>query len=316
MSDEENQPTSLKQQKLPVILKFTNYIEFKSALYSFAVRFGPFVVGTINDFQDFGPPIHPGAGAPIHLIQQFNKQEKDYDKYKRDCQLMCSILYHSLSTDIRIRVDGNADAYRAFGFGQLGVLWLYISDLIRETGQNSIMPMFQKIINHKTTNKQTWRQELEELIKAIKTLHSQYPTAQDKIRLWEEFETYAIVSSLRNIPDFETHFQQRVYPLRQWPSAPQIVDFISNLADSMLKLQKDASHGEVQANAASNAIQGPCFNCGGKHFRTDCTRAPTTCFKCHKQGHMAEYCDQVKSHNLNWSERKKESVQNKNTNYS
>jgi hypothetical protein len=70
--------------------------------------------------------------------------------------------------------------------------------------------MFTKIIGHKTTNKQTWRQELDELIKSIKTLHSQYPTPADKVRLWDEFETYAIVSSLSNIAEFETHFQQRV----------------------------------------------------------------------------------------------------------
>jgi hypothetical protein len=172
------------------------------------------------------------------------------------------------------------------GFGQLGQLWRYISELVRETGQNSIMPMFAKIINHRTMNRQNWRQDLDELIKAIKTLHSQYPTPQDKVRLWEEFETYAVVSSLSNIPDFETHFQQRVYPLRQWPAAPEIVDFISNLADSMLKLQKDFSSGEVPANAVSQDSRsgtGPCFNCGGRHLSRECLRAPSTCTICKRQ---------------------------------
>jgi hypothetical protein len=191
----------------------------------------------VNDFVYFNPPEYPGIGAGAEAMHNYNRDEKSYERYKKDCALLCSLIYNSLSTDIRIRVDSNPQAFRAFGFGQLGLLWRYISELVRETGQNSIMPMFTKIINHKVNSKNTWRQELEELIKAIKTLHSQYPNPDDKIRLWEEFETYAIVSSLANIPEFETHFQQKVYPLKQWPRAPEIVDVISNLSDSMLRFQ-------------------------------------------------------------------------------
>jgi hypothetical protein len=36
-------------------------------------------------------------------------------------------------------------------------------------------------------------------------------------------------------------------------------------------------------------------------------RSPETCNKCHKQGHLAEYCDRVQSHNSNWNDKKKES---------
>jgi hypothetical protein len=70
-----------------------------------------------------------------------------------------------------------------------------------------------------------------------------------------------------------------------------------------MKLQKDFSNGEVQANASSSDARniGPCFNCEGKHFSRDCTRAPVACYKCHKQGHLAEYCERVQTHNSNWS---------------
>jgi hypothetical protein len=200
------------------------------------------------------------------------------------------------------------------GLGQLGLMWWYISEIVRETGQNSIMPMFSKIISHKTRNKQTWRQELEELIKSIRTLVSQYPTAEDNTRLGQEFETYAVVSSLSNIPEFETHFQQTVYHLRQWPTGPQIVDSISNLADSMLKLQSDFNNGEVLANAASsdsrNYEKGPCFNCGGKHFSRDCTRTPSICNICKREGHLAEYCNRIQSHNSSYADKKRETIHN------
>jgi hypothetical protein len=77
-------------------------LEFKRVLYSYSVRYGPFVVSTINGFVDFGVPRHPGPNVG----------------------------------------------------GQLGQLWRYISELVRETGQNSIMPVFAKIINHRTMNRQ------------------------------------------------------------------------------------------------------------------------------------------------------------------
>jgi hypothetical protein len=101
-------------------------------IYSYVVRFGPFLVATVHDFTDFGPPNHPGAGAPPNLISNYNREEKAYNKYLRDCAFVCSLLYQSLSTDIRIRVDGNAQAYRALGYGQLGLVWQYISELVRE----------------------------------------------------------------------------------------------------------------------------------------------------------------------------------------
>jgi hypothetical protein len=214
----------------------TNYLDFQKVLFSHVVRYGPFTVSTVEAFIDYPPPHHPGPNAPAHILQGYNSDEKAYHQYKRDCSYTCSLLYNSLSSDVKIRFESNRNAYRAMGLGQLGLMWWYISEIVRETGQNSIMPMFSKIINHKTRNKQTWRQELEELIKSIRTLVSQYPTAEDKTRLWQEFETYAVVSSLSNIPEFETHFQQTVYHLRQWPTGLQIVDAISNLADSMLKL--------------------------------------------------------------------------------
>jgi hypothetical protein len=116
MSDDEQTHSGSSIQTLPLTLIWTNYIEFKRILYSYVVRYGPFVVATVQDFTDFGPPQHPGAGAQPHQISDYNREEKAYDKYKRDCAYVCSLLYNSLSTDIRIRVDGNPQAYRATRF--------------------------------------------------------------------------------------------------------------------------------------------------------------------------------------------------------
>jgi hypothetical protein len=298
------------------MLSWTNYVEFKRVLYTYAVRYGTFVVGTINDFADLGPPDQPDNIANQAMLQQYNKNEKAYEKYLRDCAYLCSILYNSLSTDIRIRVDSDPVAFRSMGFGKLGALWRSISEIVRESGQNSVMPTFAKMLVHKCTDKRTWRQDIEQLISMFKTIYAQYPTAPDKERLWNEFESFAVVTSLSGISEFENHFQQHVYPLKQWPTGPQIMASITNYADSMLKLQKDNNHGEVQANSASSDARayamGPCFNCGGTHLSRECKKEPNKCYKCGRSGHMAEYCDRVQSHNSNWQDKKKENSQFKN----
>jgi hypothetical protein len=149
----------------------------------------------------------------------------------------------------------------------------------------------------------------------FKTICAQYPTAPDKERLWNEFESFAVVTSLSRISEFENHFQQHVYPLKQWPSGPEIMASITNYADAMLKLQKDNNHGEVQANSASSDARayalGPCFNCGGTHLSRECKREPIKCHKCGRSGHMADFCDRVQSHNTNWQDKKKEYGQSK-----
>ena len=101
--------------------------------------------------------------------------------------------------------------------------------------------MFSQIIKHRTTSENNWRQEIQELVHLIRNLNLQYPRPEDKIRLFEEFEKFAVVSSLSAIPKFHTLFEQRIYSERDWPGAPEIIAMVSNLADSMLKLQKDFS---------------------------------------------------------------------------
>ena len=69
--------------------------------------------------------------------------EKDYYiTYTQRCALVCSILNNSLSLEIRLRIDSNPAARQAFGFGQLRQFWFYISEVVRETGQNWILPTF------------------------------------------------------------------------------------------------------------------------------------------------------------------------------
>jgi hypothetical protein len=84
----EDQSNSQSTQQLSVILYWNNYLDFKRVLYSYAVRFGFYVVGTVNDFLDFNPPVHPGVGAGIDAINNFNRDEKAYERYKKDCALL------------------------------------------------------------------------------------------------------------------------------------------------------------------------------------------------------------------------------------
>jgi hypothetical protein len=160
MSDDERGNSGSYSKQLTPLLKMNNYMDFKNVLHSHVVRYGVFVVSAITDFMDYPPVQHPGPNAPAHILQNHREDEKAHAQYKRDCAHTCSILYNSLSLDIKIRFDSNPDAYRAMSYGQLGLMWWHISEIVRETGQNSIMPMFTRIINHKTRNKQTWRQEV------------------------------------------------------------------------------------------------------------------------------------------------------------
>jgi hypothetical protein len=218
MDNDDPAPQSSNVRQITPTLKFNNYIEFKNSLYSYAVRYGPHVVATVNDFYDYPPPPYPAQNANPQAIQDYRNQEKAYTQYKRDCQLVCSIVYASLSSDVKVRFDQNLDAYRALGFGQLGLMMEYISNIVRETGQNSIMPLFTRILKHRVKSRQTWRQEIEDLINSLRSLFSQYPTLQDKARLLQDLETFTVVTSLSNIPEFDTHFQQTIYHLRQWPT--------------------------------------------------------------------------------------------------
>jgi len=96
MSDDDEGSSRNGLQTLPITLVWTNYIEFRRVLYSYVVRYGPFVVATVHDFTDFGPPDHPGAFANPQALSNYNREEKSFDKYKRDCSLVCSILYNRI----------------------------------------------------------------------------------------------------------------------------------------------------------------------------------------------------------------------------
>ena len=150
MSDDEQDHSGSNTKQLSPSLKFNNFIEFKNSLYSYAVRFGPYVVSSVNDYIDYPPPQHPGPNAPPDVLQNYRSDELAYIQYKRDCAYICSLVYNSLSTDVKLRFDSNVQAYRTFGMGQLGLLMQYLSEIVRKTGKNSIMPMFSKIINLQT----------------------------------------------------------------------------------------------------------------------------------------------------------------------
>jgi hypothetical protein len=150
MADDPGNTGGNQNQQLSKTLRFNNYLEFKRVLYSYAVRFGRYVVQAVEIFHDAELPPHPGQNAHPDAIRSFRELEKEYSTYQRNCALVCSIIYHSLSFEIKLRIDAHPGAYQAFGFGQLGLFWRYVSEIVRETGQNSIMPMFTKIISHRT----------------------------------------------------------------------------------------------------------------------------------------------------------------------
>ena len=91
------------------------------------------MVSAITDFRDYPPPIHPGPNAPIDIVSGYLSDEKAYNQYRRDCSYTCSLLYNSLSIEVKIRFDNNQDAYNAMGHGQLGLMWRYLSEIVRET---------------------------------------------------------------------------------------------------------------------------------------------------------------------------------------
>ena len=113
--------------------------------------------------------------------------------------LFILIFYNSLTLEVKVRFDWKSERVAGYGTRSTGLNVVVCHRIVRENGQISIMPLFCEIISQRSKRKINGVQK-QKNYPELRTLAVNYPTQNDRDRLWHEFESYTMVSSLSNIP--------------------------------------------------------------------------------------------------------------------
>jgi hypothetical protein len=117
MSDDDRENSGSNSRKLTLLLSMDNYMNFKMVIRAYVVNYGVYAVSSNTDYQDYPPPPYPGPNTPLDILHNYRENDRVFQRHKRGCAHICSLLYNSLSVNVRIRFDANQDASQAISYG-------------------------------------------------------------------------------------------------------------------------------------------------------------------------------------------------------